>query len=156
MHSFFEIANQAGVSNFLSGEDTLGRLLVDVAVKNLSVLPAGPTPPNAGELLAGPRLQMLIDELRQRFEYVIIDSPPVLGLADAVIIASRVEAVVYAVEANSARRGTIRTAVSRLLQAGITPVGAVLTKFEARKAQYGYGYDYGYGYGHGSKDSVTV
>jgi len=156
VHSFFEIANQAGVSNFLSGEDTLGRLLVDVAVKNLSVLPAGPTPPNAGELLAGPRLQMLIDELRQRFEYVIIDSPPVLGLADAVIIASRVEAVVYAVEANSARRGTIRTAVSRLLQAGITPVGAVLTKFEARKAQYGYGYDYGYGYGHGSKDSVTV
>jgi capsular exopolysaccharide synthesis family protein len=153
VHKLLDITNDAGTSNFLSGDNALENLLVASRVKGLSALPAGPTPPNAGELLSSPRLQMLVDELQGRFEYVIIDSPPILGLADAVIIASRVEAVVYAVEANSTRRGTIRMAVSRLLQAGITPVGAVLTKFEARKAQYGYGYDYGYGYG--NKDSVT-
>ena len=55
--------------------------------------------------------------------------------------------MVYAIEANSAKRTMVRTALLRLRQAGITPIGAVLTKFEARKAQYGYGYDYGYGYG---------
>lgn len=147
VHKLADMSNKFGTSNFLSGDDDIDRLIALGPCEGLSVMAAGPMPPIAGDLLSGPRLQMMVDELQRRFDYVIIDSPPVLGLADAIIIGSRVEAVVYAIEANSTKRGMARTAVARLRQAGITPVGVVMTKFEARKAQYGYGYDYGYGYG---------
>ena len=147
VHQVMEMDNKIGTSNFLSGDDDLDRMIRPTTIEGLSIMPAGPQPPNAGELLSSARLEMLVEELGRRFDHVVVDSPPVLGLADAILIASRVEGVVYAVEANAVRRGMVQTAVRRLRQAGIKPIGVVFTKFNARKAQYGYGYDYGYGYG---------
>jgi len=147
VHQLMEMDNKAGTSNFLSGDDDLDKMIRATSIEGMSILPAGPQPPNAGELLSGPRLELLVDELGRRFDHVVVDSPPVLGLADAILIASRVEGVVYAVEANAARRGMVQTAIRRLRQAGIKPIGVVFTKFNARNAHYGYGYDYGYGYG---------
>jgi Mrp family chromosome partitioning ATPase len=70
-----------------------------------------------------------------------------MGLADAPLIASRVEGVVYAVESHGIRSSLVKTALQRLMSAQAHILGGVLTKFEARKAHYGYGYEYGYGYG---------
>ena len=80
-------------------------------------------------------------------DHVVIDSPPVMGLADAPLISSAVEAVVYVVESHGIRTSLVRTALARLQHASAHIVGGVLTKFEAKRAHYGYGYDYGYGYG---------
>lgn len=148
VHVLAGIDHDRGLSNFLSGQDDIASLIHPMAELGINVMTAGPIPPNAAELLTGNRLPMLILRLLERFDHVIVDSPPVMGLADAPLIASRVEGVIYAVESHGIRSTMVKTALSRLMSANAHVIGAVLTKFEARKSQgYGYGYDYGYNYG---------
>lgn len=140
-----------GLSNFLSGDDNIATLIFPMTDLGFTAMSAGPIPPNAAELLTGTRLSLLIERLLETYEHVVIDSPPVMGLADAPLIASRVEGVIYAVESHGIRSSLVKTALSRLASANAHIIGGVLTKFEARKAHYGYGYEYGYGYGRDNK-----
>lgn len=141
-----------GLSNFLAGNDELDGLLVRIEDLGLTAILAGPIPPNAAELLTGHRLKLLVERLLERFDHVVIDTPPVMGLADAPLIGSRVEGVIYTVESHGIRSTQVKTALSRLSNANVRVLGAVLTKFETHKSHYGYGYDYGYGYG---RDTAT-
>ena len=95
------------------------------------------------------RLDQLLEELRGRFDHILIDAPPVMGLADAPLLTSRVEGTVYVIESHGTRTSMARLALGRLRGANARLLGGVLTKFESKRAHYGYGYDYGYGYGNG-------
>ena len=112
----------------------------------MAVIPCGPLPPNPAELLAGARFPQLLEEAKSRFDLLVIDGPPVIGLADAPILASRAAATVLVVEAGGARRSVVRIATKRLLQARARLLGALLTKFDAKSSSYGYGYGYSYAY----------
>lgn len=147
VHKLMGLQNDRGVSNFLAGDDNIDGLLRESEEFGMAIMSAGPQPPNAAELLTGNRLSTLIERLSERFDHILIDGPPVLGLADAPLIASHVEALVCAVEAHGARASMIRTAINRLSGTHVNLLGIILTKFEAKKAHYGYGYEYGYGYG---------
>ncbi len=147
VHHLGGVNHDHGLSNFLAGQDNIAPLTFDMTDLGFTAMSAGPIPPNAAELLTGNRLSLLIERLHEHFEHVVIDSPPVMGLADAPLIASRVEGVVYAVESHGIRSTLVKTALARLASANAHIFGGVLTKFEARKAHYGYGYEYGYGYG---------
>lgn len=147
IHHLGDLSNDRGLSNFLSGQEDIASLVFEVEQLGFAAMPAGPAPPNAAELLTGDRLLVLIEELLQRFDHVLIDSPPVMGLADAPLIASQVEGTIYTVESHGIRSTIVKTALGRLSAANANVVGAVLTKFDARKSSAGYGYDYGYGYG---------
>ncbi|KQM81702.1 exopolysaccharide biosynthesis protein [Sphingomonas sp. Leaf23] len=147
VHHLGGVDHDRGLSNFLAGQDDINQLTFDMRDLGFTAMSAGPIPPNAAELLTGHRLELLIARLLETYDHVVIDSPPVMGLADAPLIASRVEGVVYAVESHGIRSSLVKTALQRLLGANAHILGGVLTKFEARKAHYGYGYDYGYGYG---------
>ncbi len=148
IHTAFGIDNDAGVSNLLAGSDDVYAMLRATGHDGLSVIAAGPQPPNAAELLTGDRLRGLVERLHERFDHVILDCPPVIGLADAPLVASAVESVIYVVEARSIPVGTVRSALDRLRTAQATVLGVVLTKFEAKRGGVGYGYDdYGYDYG---------
>lgn len=147
VHNLTGLKNDRGVSNFLAGDNALETMIKDDSATQLSVVVAGACPPNAAELLSGPRLSTLIEQLLKQFDHVIIDSPPVVGLADAPLIGSKVEGIVYVAQANGARASLIRAGVERLRNSSTRILGLVLTKFEAKQAHYGYGYDYGYGYG---------
>jgi capsular exopolysaccharide synthesis family protein len=147
IHHLGGVDHDRGLSNFLAGEDNIGSLTFEMTDLGFTAMSAGPIPPNAAELLTGNRLAVLVDRLLEIYDHVVIDSPPVMGLADAPLIASRVEGVVYAVESHGIRSTLVKTALSRLAAANARIFGGVLTKFEARKAHYGYGYEYGYGYG---------
>lgn len=149
VHHLGGVNHDKGLSNFLAGDDDIEGLTFPMRDLGFTAMSAGPIPPNAAELLTGDRLSVLINRLLDRFDHVVIDSPPVMGLADAPLIASRVEGVVYAVESHGIRSSLVKTALGRLALANARIFGAVLTKFEARKAHYGYGYEYGYGYGRG-------
>lgn len=152
VHHLGGVDHDKGLSNFLAGDDNIDALTFTMRDLGFVAMSAGPIPPNAAELLTGNRLGILLDRLLEQFDHVVIDSPPVMGLADAPLIASRVEGVVYAVESHGIRSSLVKTALGRLAAANARIFGGVLTKFEARKAHYGYGYEYGYGYGR-SKDA---
>lgn len=145
VHDLGGVGHDRGLSNFLAGEDDIDSLLFFMEDLRLTGMTAGPIPPNAAELLTGSRLQLLISRLLETYDHVVIDSPPVMGLADAPLIGSRVEGVIYAIESHGTRMPQVRTALSRLQAANVHVVGGVLTKFESRKASYGYEYGYGYG-----------
>lgn len=147
VHQLGGVGHEYGLSNFLAGQDDIAAMTFEMTDLGFTAMSAGPIPPNAAELLAGNRLSVLIEKLLQTYDHVVIDSPPVMGIADAPLIAGRVEGVIYAVEANSVRSSMVKTALARLASANARVIGGVLTKFDARKAHYGYGYEYGYGYG---------
>lgn len=147
VHALAGIGHEVGLSNFLAGQDDIDALTFTLDDLGFAIMTAGPLPPNAAELLTGNRLAVLFDRLLTKYDHVIIDSPPVMGLADAPLIASRVEGVIYAVESHQIRSSLVKAALARLRGAHARIFGSVLTKFEAKKASYGYGYEYGYGYG---------
>jgi capsular exopolysaccharide synthesis family protein len=147
VHHLGGVDHDRGLSNFLAGDDNLDGLTFKMIDLGFTAMSAGPIPPNAAELLTGNRLSVLIERLLQTYDHVVVDSPPVMGLADAPLIAARVEGVIYAVESHGIRSSMVKTALARLASAHAHVIGGVLTKFEPRKAHYGYGYEYGYNYG---------
>lgn len=152
LHSMFEVSNERGLSNYLAGIDDLAGMVRTGFASGVALLPAGPSPPNAAELLVGDRISQAIRELSERFDHVILDAPPVMGLADTPLIASRVEGVIFVVESHETPSSLARVAVGRLRDAQARVLGVLLTKFESKRAHYGYGYDYGYGYGRSESD----
>jgi capsular exopolysaccharide synthesis family protein len=145
LHEAFGIANRAGVSNLLAGGHDIADAQHATAFEGLSMIAAGPHPPSTADLLMGDGLHELIARLLDDFDHVIVDSPPVLGLADAPLVAAAVDAVVFVVEAGVTRAGAASSALERLREVRANLLGAVVTKFAAGRA---FSYDYGYGYGH--------
>jgi polysaccharide biosynthesis transport protein len=147
VHKILGVPNASGLSNYLAGDDTIDDKVIQVEEYGLWTMVGGPQPPSAAELLTGTRLAKLVERLLGKFDHVIVDCPPVLGLADVPLIGNQVEAMIYVVQAQSVRSSLIRASIGRLLSANVNVLGVVLTKFDAKRAHYGYGYDYGYGYG---------
>jgi capsular exopolysaccharide synthesis family protein len=154
LHKLLGIPNDAGFSSLLSGNAEISDVLRPGRLGNLTAITAGPHPPNAADLLSGVMLPKVVKELLQSFDNVLFDAPPLLGLADAPLLASGMEAVIYVVEANGVQSRSVKMAVNRLANSGTNIIGAILTKFETTKASYGYGYDYGYGYGSDRADDA--
>ena len=134
-----------GLSSLLAGSDKVAECVHPTQMERLFLLPSGPIPPNPAELLASGRFKEILDEALQRFDHIIIDSPPVLGLADAPMLASSTEGTLTVIEAGAIRRAAALNAVNRLRASDARLMGAILTKFNALKVGYGYGYGYGYG-----------
>jgi len=149
IHRLFELKNTGGVSNILSGSGTIEDHVVRGLVPNIDVIVAGPIPPDATELLAAGRLQPLVRELATRYDHVLVDSAPVLGLADAPLVATNVDGVVYIVESTRNSVRNIQNAVTRLQQSGTPILGVVLSRFDPGKSGYSYEYRYAYSYAYG-------
>jgi capsular exopolysaccharide synthesis family protein len=143
LHKVLGRHNSAGLSNLLTGAQQLGELVQPTDTANLFFLACGPLPPNPAELLAGARARQLLQEVDEQFDQIIIDGPPVMGLADAPLLASVAAGTVLVIAAGSTRRGLARAALKRLHLSHARLLGAVLTKFNARRMSYGYGYGYG-------------
>lgn len=134
-----------GLSNYLAGDDNLASLIVETGQTNVWALTGGPIPPSAADLLGSDRLEQLIKVLEQQFDHVIVDCPPMLGLADTILISRAVEGVVYVIETSRVSVRGINTAINRLKAAKARVFGVVLTKYSTARSGYGYGYGYGYG-----------
>lgn len=154
VHQLAGVDHDRGLSNFLTGEEALEGLIIRMEDLGLDAMTAGPIPPNAAELLTGKRLTLLVERLLESYDHVVVDSPPVLGLADAPLIGSQMDGVIYAVESHGIRSTQVKTALGRLASAKVKVFGGIVTKFDARKAHFGYDYDYGYGYGRDGKTAA--
>jgi polysaccharide biosynthesis transport protein len=145
LHNLLGITNDAGLSNFLSTERRAEALIRPTAVPNLSVLTAGPPPPNPVDLLTGPKLMSLLDKSSEfGIGHVIIDGPPVLGIADSIVLGNQLQEILFIVRAGTTRKASIRDALRRLRLAGLTPRGVVLTQVPHRSMPQDYRSYYGY------------
>lgn len=156
VHRLKGMDNSYGLSSYLAGHEGEQPLVRESEIANLSVITAGPIPPSPVELLMGTRLGELMDRLQNDgFEYIIVDGPPVLGLADAIVLGRQVSSVLYVAQASHTRKTHIKDAFRRLRMAGIVPRGVVLTKTTARNTAY-YAYESYYGYGADPSSSRAV
>ena len=144
------LENVEGLSNLLTTNQALGDRPLQTDVEGIWLLTAGPAPPNPAELLSSSRLASILREAAARFDVVIVDGPPVMGLADAPLLGSVCHGTMLVVEAGKTRTRAAVEALNRLRNAGAHMVGAVLTRYRQEAASgYGY-YNYeAYRYGRG-------
>jgi len=149
------IPNDKGLSSYLTGAHSLDEVLVPYErVPNLWVLPAGPRPPDPAELLSSHMMEATFKDLQKRFTQVVVDSPPLLLVTDAVVLSAMVDGVILVVASGSTARGALMRAHRVLENAGARVLGMVLNKVDMRfDGYYGYGYGYGYGSYYGSYHS---
>lgn len=142
---YMGLVSGAGLTNILSGSAEVEDVLQSFGEDKLSVIAAGPAPPNPGELLASSHMLALIDELRRANDFVIIDAPPLLPVADSTGLAAFVDGVVLSVRYGSTRRDQLAQAIASLDRVQAKTLGIVLNivPSSAREAgAYGYGYSY--------------
>jgi capsular exopolysaccharide synthesis family protein len=145
LHKQLSLKSERGLSSLLTSHDPLDAALQSSGSK-LSVLVAGPIPPSPTELLSTPRIEEIFQEAAAAFDVVLVDSPPILGLADAPMLSALVDGVVFVFEADRSRRGALKTALRRLRAMRPIMLGAVLTKFDPLQAGNRYSEYYGYKY----------
>ncbi len=135
---------KVGVVEVLLGHVPLEAAVIKGVNENLSILPVGEVPPNPTEIIGSPEFRALIQKCSEEYSLVILDTSPVMGLADAPILSSMVDGTIFILEANRISLGQARNAVRRLKGAGGNVLGAILTKYRALEAGESYGYQYGY------------
>lgn len=145
LHKTFGVDNGLGLTSHLAGGKQPAEITHNTPLANLYFMPSGPLPPNPAELLHSGKMIKLLELAVSKFDHIIIDSPPILGLADALVIANMVDAMLLVIEAGGTRRATVETALKRLTSVRVRPLGCLLTKMQ--KHGQGYGYEYYYSYG---------
>jgi polysaccharide biosynthesis transport protein len=148
VHKVFGLRNDVGVTTALIDLDSVGGIIHDTVVPNMKVICTGPIPPNPSELLHSEAFARLLADLRTRFDRVIIDSPPILPVTDAAILATQVDGTILIVRAFKTSRDLVRRAKRTLNDVGARIVGSVLNAVELHRPEYGY-YRYQYKYDSG-------
>lgn len=154
-------SSRVGLSNVLLDPSQLGEVILPGGVDRLDVILSGDIPPNPSELLGSARMESLLAHLRKRYDYVILDTPPVNMVTDAVVLAPKSDGVLFVVRAGQSERGPVSHAVEQLEYAHAKILGFILGDVNGDGTRYGYGkykyqyhkysrYGYGrYGYGYG-------
>ncbi|KAF2325907.1 polysaccharide biosynthesis tyrosine autokinase [Flavobacterium nitrogenifigens] len=142
----FQIKSSLGVVNYLIKQNTLQEITNSTPIPNLDVILSGPIPPNPSELILSDGMKELIDELKHKYDYIILDTPPVGLVADSLELDQFADVTLYIVRQNYTKKDMITLLNTRLKRDELNNVSIVLNGFE-NKAKYGSGYGYGYGYG---------
>ena len=158
--AFKTASDKVGLSKLLTADDKVEDHVVETQHSNLWLLPSGPIPPSPADLLSTGRIRKIIAEASERFELVVIDGPPMLGLADAPLLAAAAGNILFVVESGKTRTRAAIEALNRLDATGAHLIGAMLAKATdggGGYGSYGYGYGYGqYGYGKGKVKGTEI
>ena len=148
----------AGLSNLLLDPQLLSQAVIHRGDLALDIILSGDIPPNPSELLGSSRMEHLLDNLRQNYDYIVLDTPPVNLVTDSAILAPKTDGVAFVVRAGQTERGAIIHAVEQIEYAKAKILGFILNGVDMGQTGYGYKkysrygykkYDYGYGYGYG-------
>ncbi|OMQ09829.1 exopolysaccharide transport family protein [[Flexibacter] sp. ATCC 35103] len=142
----FNLKNQIGVVNYLIKQNSLDEITNSTKIPNLDVILSGPIPPNPSELILSDVMKELIFELKQKYDYIILDTPPVGLVSDALELAQYADVTLYIVRQNYTKKDMITLLNTRIKRGELTNASIVLNGYE-NKAKYGATYGYGYGYG---------
>ena len=150
IHHIFNGEDGAGLSNFLSGNAALASIVKKTEVPNLYYIPAGPIPPNPSELLGSNLFKSMMESLGKKFDHILLDSPPVLGFADSLILSTTVDGVVLVVLGGKTPKETLQRAKEVLYQVNAKILGVVINRVDVQRGNYGY-YYYRYHYYYGKE-----
>ncbi|MBF4492921.1 polysaccharide biosynthesis tyrosine autokinase [Flavobacterium sp. MR2016-29] len=142
----FNLINHKGVVNYLIKQNTLAEITNSTPIPNLDVILSGPIPPNPSELILSDAMKELIDELKEKYDYIILDTPPVGLVSDALELAQYADVTLYIVRQNYTKKEMITLLNTRIKRGELSNASIVLNGYE-NKAKYGSAYGYGYGYG---------
>jgi len=155
MHNVFKMSREQGVSNILVGKLDVEDALQPTEISNLFIIPSGPVPPNPSEILGSRRMKKLIAGLRQNFDRILIDSPPIVAVTDATVLTRSIDGAIIVIRANDKSRELVRHSLEKLKSVGAPILGAVLNGVDTSKNSYYY-YQYANYYGEdGAKKKRT-
>ncbi|MBQ3528615.1 MAG: CpsD/CapB family tyrosine-protein kinase [Clostridia bacterium] len=176
IHKIFDIDKAEGISELLASADSsIDKYIKKTKYPNLSIITAGGMPPNPAELLASQRMGKFIEFMKQHFDIIFIDLPPVAIVTDAVVITEHVTGYLYVVRSRQDDSKTLRNALGIMEQMNANIIGLVLNDVDPKSSRYGrygkyskysgkyskygtynYSYGYGYGYGYGHKKGSSL
>jgi capsular exopolysaccharide synthesis family protein len=130
IHHLLKLENLEGLTNYLAGAGNAAEISRPCLIKQLRVISSGPIPPDPVELLSGKRMQELLDVSLNEFDYVIIDGPPVIGLADALVLSNLADATILSVQAGKTRKASLLAALKRLERTSGNIIGTLLTRVD--------------------------
>ncbi len=139
VHEIFEASEEPGLSNLLTGNAKASEVIQKSRVAGLWLMSAGHIPPNPAELLSSPRFVDFLGALEDHFDWVVLDTPPVLVVSDSMVVANKATGVVFVVGADQTTRNAARNAVDQLTSANATVIGSVLNKADVHRHSHYYG-----------------
>ena len=151
IHSQLTIPNETGISTWLIGQNSLKEIIQRTEYDNLDLITAGPIPPNPAELIASKKTSELFEELRNIYDYIIIDSAPIGTVSDSLTLASLADVTLVLVRHGKTIAPVLSNTISGIISNGITGISLVMNDIghDIRKYRYGYKYGYRYGYRYG-------
>lgn len=152
-HKIFALPNK-GLSNCIAMNKSVMEIIQHTDMEGLDVLTSGPVAPNPSEILSSKRMDEVLEVLGREYDYVLIDTPPILPVTDAAVMAAKVDGVIMLTAWERISPEVAREAKNRLMQAGANIIGAILNRVKvmSRSNAYGYGYYYYYGSGEGGEE----
>jgi capsular exopolysaccharide synthesis family protein len=155
VHISMGLKNEKGLSTFISGRDRLEDVIQKSTVENLQIITAGPVPPNASELVLSERVDEMIAELRTIYDYILIDTPPIMLISDSMVLMRKVDIGLFVMNTEKATKGGVHHLEELVEANGLVHTSIVLNNIKTKKwkyyyGRYGYHYGYGYGYGYGN------
>ena len=146
-HKIFKLHNK-GLSNCVATGSDVMSIIQATSIPNLHVLTSGPVAPNPSELLGSQNMVDILETLKRHFDYVLVDTPPIMPVTDAAVVSGKVDGTIMVVASGVVSPAIAVEAKTRLEQAGAHILGVVLNKVDvAANSHYGYGYGYYYYYG---------
>lgn len=152
----FGLDNNIGLSNYLSDQCALAEVLQPSSFANLDLIMAGPVPPNPGELLANEKMRQLLAEMKTQYDYVVVDTPPIGLVADAIALITLADINLYLTKFNYTRPMMLESARNLLENKTVNRFNVIFNDVKIKRKGYSYGYGYGYGYGNGYYDEGTA
>lgn len=149
-HKLFGLDNRQGLSITLQQDQDFQTFIRETSVFGVMVLTGGPIPPNPAELIGSERMKCLIEEASEQFDIVLIDTPPIIAVTDAAIIARQVDGVILVIASGEVKKEYAQRAKELLDKVGAKILGAVLNKVDVKASEF---YDYHYYHHNGSVDS---
>jgi capsular exopolysaccharide synthesis family protein len=148
LHRLFEIkSREPGVSNLLAHQGvSIDDVVRQTQVEGVSLIPSGPSPPNPAELLGSADMTQLLEDLKARYDLILVDSPPMLPVADGSIMASKVDGLVVVVDGFGTRSSALKATLDMVRSTQVNLIGVIINKLKRPRFGYGYGYHYYYYY----------
>lgn len=144
VHKMFGVSNLSGITDILTGQKDVDKCIEKTKVNNLDLLKVGKIPPNPSEILLSNKMRNFMEVVKEYYDYIFIDSPPVGMVADASLLAQYADGTILLVGSNEADIEAAKISKERLESVNANILGAILNKFEADSKSYGY-YNYYYG-----------